>query len=248
MTTTPTTPETWPVSMPGAADDPRGPRGEAARLLDAVARDSVPLRQVLTDPALPAGVRRQADDALNAVADVRKVTHHAAGQLDQLATNDLLPEAARARVTRERKALTAAALREIDGRSAVAIKLLEAGLTDAAQPTFPAAADRTEARERFRLLADAADDPAAMVRDLVTDPSPELAAVAASPYARDYLRSRGVPADVIDATALYAAQHALTSGDPTREAAAHALRRVPDLKKLRMQALHAAHFAIGWDG
>jgi hypothetical protein len=233
--------------MPGVDDDPRGPRAHAARLLDEVGTQSVPLRQELDNTALPAAVRKLAADALNAVGDVRKHVHSAVAQLDALARNDLLPQAARERLIRERKALTAAALKESDGRSSVAIKLLEAALTDAAQPEFPAGVDRAEARDELRMILDAAPDPVAAVQQLATGSDQRLAALAVSPFVATYLRTRGVTDDVIAAIKTFAAQAALASGDPKREAAARGLVKLDDLRKIRMKALNAANFAIEWD-
>jgi hypothetical protein len=245
--------EVYPAFMPGAEDDDtlgpaRGPRAEAAKLLDAASHELGSLSGVLGDRALPDGVRRLSSEATSAISDVRKQVHHAAGNLDALAANDLLPQRGKERLINKAKATTAAALRELDARSESAIMALEAGLTATAQPSWPAGADRAEARESFRLLVDAeADDPAAIVRELVTDPDPALAAVAASSYAQTYLRSRGVPQGVITATATFAAQHALTSTDPTRRAAALALTKLDDLRKAKQKSFVAANFAIGWE-
>jgi hypothetical protein len=233
--------------MPGAADDPRGPRAQAASLLDEVSRESVPLRDLLTDAGLPAGVQRQAADAFDAVGEVRRHVHSAVQQLDSLAGNDTFAPAGRDRLIRERKAITAVALKEVDARSSVAVKLLEAGLTDAAQPEFPADADRAEARDELKLLLDASDDPATTVRELVAGSDQRLAALAAGTFAASYLRSRGVDEATIAATRTFTAQAALSSGDPTREAAARALTKLDDLRKLRLKALNAANFAIEWN-
>lgn len=237
---------TWPALMPGADDDPHGERGQAAALLDDASTDIADVSPVLQDAALPESVRQLARQATNAIGEVRRHVHGAVARLDTLASDDLMNPAGRDRLARETQQAAGGAVRDLGSRTGQALAELEDGLTAAAQPSFPAGADRGEARERFRLLVDAATDPAAMVRELVTDPAPELAAVAASPYARDYLRSRGVPAEVIRATAAFAAQAALNSDDPKRQAAARALTKLPELRKARMKALTAANFAIGW--
>lgn len=237
---------TWPATMPGADDDPHGERGQAASLLDSASRDLEATRADLSADALPAQVRGVATKATKAIAEIRGHVHAAAADLDALAANDLIPDKGRDRLLAEKRAAATQAVHSLDSMADVALTVLEAGLTKAAQPAFPADADRPEARERFRMLVDGADDPAAMVRELVGDPAPELAAIAASGYARDYLRSKGVAADVIEATATFAAQQALTSSDPGRQAAARALTRLPLLRKARQQSLMAASFAIGF--
>lgn len=235
---------TWPVEMPGADDDPHGERAHSAALFDGSARDLVAASADLA--ALPAELQRVGRSATNALGAIRQHVHATAAELDALAANDTINPKGRDRLLRERREAALDVVHRLDSTAEIALTTLEAGLTAAAQPTFPNGADRTEARERFRLLVDAAADPATMVRELVTDPAPELAAIAASAYARDYLRSKGVQPDVIAATATYAAQHAVTAGAPAQQAAARALLRLDSLRKARVQSVHAAAFALGF--
>lgn len=242
-----TTAPDWPALMPGTDDDPRGPRAQAAALLDAAGHELAAIPE-LTDTALPENLRRVAQQATGSIAEVRQHVHRAAGRLDALAADDLIPERGKARLIKEAGAAAAAALREVDNRSSVAIDALEAGLTALAQPAFPAGADRGEAREELRLILDAAGDPAGAMRELAAGPDQRLAALAAGSYGASYLRSRGVPEDIIRATAVFAAQAALRSDDPARRAAARALSKVDSLRKARMKSFMAANFAIGWEG
>lgn len=240
----------WPVTMPGAAPQDRlgadhgNPRYQAAQLLDDAGHDLAQLQQLITTPGLPVGAVKAASAALDAIGAVRGQVHYAAGRLDHVAADDLIPEKGRQRLLRETREQAADALRELEARSDVAITALEGHLLQQAQPTFPAAADREEAREELRLLLDASDDPAATLRQLATGTDPRLAALAVSSYARTYLRAKGVDEETIKATATYAAQAALASGDPARVAAARALTKLPQLRKARAQALTAAAFAL----
>ena len=241
----------WPALMPGLDDE--GPsdhtsgRAQAAAIFDDVGKESVPLRSLFTGAELPAGVRTAAGDALGAVGDVRRQVHQTVARLDALATSDLIPREGRQRVTRETKAVAAAALRELGSRSEGAITIIETGLTAAAQPQFPAGADREEARQELRMLLDAAPDPAEAVRAIAAGSDQRLAGLAVSSYAASYLRAKGVDERTIRQVAVFAAQAGLSSDNPARQAAARALTRLDDLRKLRLKALHAASFAIEWD-
>lgn len=236
----------WPAIMPGVDDDPTGARGHAATLLDAAGKDLAAARVDLSAGELPAPVRTLAGEVLSDVGSVRAHVHRAAGRLDALAVDDLIPEKGRERLTRETKAATAAALREVDARTATNLDLLEAGLTAAAQPAFPEGADRGEARQELLMLLAAADDPATAIRQIAGGSDERLAALAAGTFGTTYLRSRGVDERTIQNTAVFVAQGALTSTDPRRRAAATALARLPELRKARLKALQAANFAIGW--
>lgn len=241
-------PESWPVHMAGAEEDPHGTRAQAAQLIDSASEDLAAVSPDLSADQLPPALRGLARQVTETIGEVRRHVHTAAARLDQLADDDLIPDRGRERLTREAREAAERAVRDADARAGTALDVLEAGLTATTQPTFPAGADRAEARERFKLLADASNDAAAVVRELVGGSDDELAAIAASPFARTYLQARGVPADVIATVATFAAQAALTSGDPTREAAARGLLQLDTLRKARMKAVNAAHFVIGWQG
>lgn len=243
-----TLPNNWPATMPGIDSDHTGGRRHAAALLDDVARETMPLAETFSDAALSAGVRKAAKDALDAVGEVRMHVHGTVAQVDALTRNDLLPDKARDRLVREARQAGGQALSQVADRSETALKLLEAGLTAEAQPEFPQGADREEARQELRMLLDGSPDPAATIREVAAGTDPRLAALAAGSYGASYLRSRGVPEDVIAQTAVFTAQAAVKTGDPRRQAAARALIRVADVRKLRSKALSAASFALAWEG
>lgn len=242
-------PADWPPFMPGTHPDdlrargPRTPREHAAVLLDEAAEDIVVAADLRA--GLPESIGRLAREASDAIGAVRRHVHSAAAAIDRAAEDDMIPDRARERLDREAREAAAAALRDLDARAGTSLDLLEAGLTATAQPEFPAGADRAEARDEFRMLVGHAPDPAEKVRELATGTDQRLAAIAASSYGRSYLRSRGVAEDAIAAVAAFAAQAALSSGDPTREAAARGLQQLPRLRKARQKAMHGAHFAIG---
>lgn len=242
-----TLPNNWPATMPGVDTDPSGGRRQGAALLDAVAKETMPVAAAFTAAELPPELHRVGKTAVDAIGDVRAHVHGAAAQLDALATNDLLPDRARARLTGEARETARKALDEAANRSNTAILTLEAGLLAQAQPEFPAGADRAEAREELKLLLDASPDPAGMIRHLAAGHDQRLAALAVGSFGASYLRSRGVPEPVITANQVFAAQASMRSSDPRRRAAARALARVNDLRKLRAKALAAANFAIGWE-